>query len=100
MNIWSPASHVADVLQPVAAVFGGQEESDASASLPAAADLSEPPGHAGHKERQAAQQHRHGEQQNQDEGGGEVEAVLGCIEGAIPAVEQRVEGGHEQGAVA
>ncbi len=57
-------SHITDVLQPVAAVVLRQGEADVSALLPAAADLSEPPGHAGRKESQAAQQNHEGKNQD------------------------------------
>ena len=92
-------SHVAGVLQPVAAVVFGQSEADVSGFLPAAADLLEAQGHAGHAESQAAQQSHAGQNQNQHEGGRQQEAVLGRVEGSAPAVEQSVDGGHGQGAV-
>lgn len=76
-----------------------QGEADLSAPFPAAADPSEALGHAGHKESQAAQQDQDGKDQDQDEGGGQVEAVLGRIESSIPPENERVGGGHEQGAV-
>lgn len=92
-------SHVADILQPVAAAVLRQGEADVSALLPAAADLPEPPGHAGHEEGQAAQQDGERGDQDQYEGGRQVEAVLGRIKGAVPAKEEGVDGGHEQGTV-
>lgn len=58
-------SHITDVLHPVAAVVLRQGEADVPALLPAAADLSEPPGRAGHEEGHAAQQNREGEDQHQ-----------------------------------
>lgn len=92
-------SHATDVLQPVAAAVVRQGEADVSALLPAAADLFEPPGHAGDEESQAAQQDGEGKDQDQYEGGRQVEAVLGRIESAVPAEEKRVDSGHGQGAV-
>lgn len=47
------------------------------ALLPAAADLPEPVAHAGQEEGHAAQQHREGENEDQEEGGRHVEVVLG-----------------------
>lgn len=88
-------SHVADVLQPVAAVFVWQGEADVPALLPAAADLPESKVHTGQEESQAAQQHREGKDEDQEEGGRQAEAVLGCEEGAVPAEDDGVEGGHE-----
>lgn len=88
------SSHVTDILQAAVAVVVRQGEADVPALLPAAADLSEPQGHAGHEESQAAQQDRDRENQDQNEGGRQVEAILGRIEGAAPAVEECVEGGH------
>lgn len=88
-----------DILQPSAAAVLRQGEADVAALLPAAADLPESPGHAGHEEAQAAQQNREGEDQDQYEGGRQEEAVLGWIEGTVPAKEERVEGGHGQRAV-
>lgn len=93
-------SYVSNVVQPVAAAVVRQGEADVPAPLPAAADLRQPPGHAGQEEGQAAQQNRKGQDQDQCEGGRQQEAVLGGIKGAIPAEEERVEGGHGQGAIA
>lgn len=93
-------SHVADVLPPVGAAVVREREADVSVRLPAAADLFQPVGHARQAESRAAQQDRGGEDQDQDKGGGHVEAVPFENEGAIPPVEKRVAGGHEQGAVA
>lgn len=93
------SSHITDILQAVAAVVLGQGEADVPVPLPAAADLSEPQGHAGHEERQATQHHRHGKNQDQGEGGRQVEVVPGGFEGAAPAEEECVEGGHAQGTV-
>lgn len=90
---------MADILQPVVAAVVRQREADVPALLPAAADLPQPHGHTGHQESQAAQQDRDGEDQDQYEGGRQVEAVLGRIEGAVPAIEERVERGHGQGTV-
>lgn len=87
-------SHLTDIFQPVATAVLGQSEADVAALLPAAADLPEPHGHAGHEEGHAAQQYRHGENEDQREGGGQEEAVLVRVEGAVPAEEERVEGGH------
>ncbi|KAA8579568.1 hypothetical protein FQN60_006661, partial [Etheostoma spectabile] len=95
----SPGSPAAGGLPPVAAVIVRQGEADVSALFPAAADLSEPPGHAGHTESQAAQQDGEGQNQDQYEGRRQVEAVLGRIKGTVPAKEECVEGGHGQGAV-
>lgn len=95
----SGPSHVTELLQPVAAAFLLRGEAHVAALLPAAADHPEPTGHAGHEEGQAAQQDRHGENQDQHEGGRQEEGVPGRVEGAVPAEEQRVEGGHGQGAV-
>lgn len=81
------------------AVFIRQGEADVSALLPAAADLREPPGYAGQEESQAARKNHEGENQDHNEGGRQVEAVLLRIKGAVPAVEERVDGGHEQGTV-
>lgn len=92
-------SHITDVLQPVPTVVVRQGEADVSALLPAAADLLKPPGHAGRKESQAAQQDRQGDKQHQYEGGRQVEAVLGRIKGTVPAKKECVEGGHGQGTV-
>lgn len=93
------SSHITDVLQPVAAVVLRQPEADVPALLPAAADLSEPPGHAGYEESHAAQQNHEGENQDEHEGGRQVEVVPGRLEGAAPAEEDCVEGGHGQGTV-
>lgn len=98
-RFWSGSSHVAHLLQPVAAADVRQGEVELAALLPAAADPPEPPGHAGGQEGQAAQQDRGGKSQDQHEGGGHQEAVLGRVEGAVPAVEERVDGGRGQGAV-
>lgn len=95
----SVQSHMTDILHPVAAVIVRQGEADVPALLPAASDLSEPPGHAGHKESQAAEQNHKWKNQDQQEGRGEVEAVLGRVKGTVPAIEHCVEGGHGQGAV-
>lgn len=89
-----------DVLQPVAAAVLRQGEADVAALLPAAPDLSESAGDARHQESQAAQQDRHGEHQDQCEGGRQEEAVLGRIEGVVPAEEERVDGRRGQSAVA
>lgn len=62
-----------------------QSEADVSGLLPATADLSELPGHAGHKKNQAAHQDGHGEDQDQCESGGQVEMVLAGVEGTIPS---------------
>lgn len=70
-----------------------------AALLPATADLPEPHGHAGHEEGHADQQYCHRENEDQREGGGQEEAVLVRVEGAVPAEEERVEGGHGQSAV-
>lgn len=64
------------------------------ALLPAAADLPEPVAHAGQEEGQAAQQHREGENEDQEEGGRHVEVVLGREEGVVPAEDEGVEGSH------
>lgn len=66
------------------------------ALLPATADLSETQGHAGHEENQTAQQDRDRENQDQCEGGWQVEVVLGPIEGTVPTEEECVEGGQGQ----
>lgn len=100
LAILTRLSHLAHILQPVAAVVLRQGEADVAALLPAAADLLEPKGHAGHQEGQAAHQDSDGEDQDQDEGGRQVEAVLVPVEGAIPAKQERVESGHGQSAVA
>lgn len=92
-------SHLTDIFQPVATAVLRQSEADVAALLPAAADLPEPRGHAGHEEGRAAQQYRHGEDEDQREGGGQEEAVLVGVEGAVPAEEERVEGGHGESAV-
>lgn len=60
-------------------------KADVSGLLPATADLSELPGHAGHKKDQAAQQDGEGEDQDQRESGGQVEMVLAWVEGTIPS---------------
>ena len=65
----------------------------------AAADLPQPKDQAGQEEHQAAQQHREREDQDQYEGGRQVEGVLVRREGVVPAEEEHVEGGHGQGAV-
>lgn len=98
---------MADFLQPVlAAAVLGRGEADlapcvsrVAPRLPAAADPAEAAGDAGRQEGAASQQHRHGQHQHQREGGRQEEAVLGRVEGSVPAEEQRVEGGHGQGAV-
>lgn len=92
-------SHGAGVLQPVVAASVRQGEADVLAPLPAAADLPEPQRHAGQDESQAAQQSPEREDQHQQEGGGQVEPVLVPAEGSVPAEEECVEGGHEQGTV-
>lgn len=92
-------SNIADILQPDAAVIFRQGEPDMLALLPAATDPSELLGHAGQSESQAAQQNHEGNNQDQNEGGRQVEVVLGWIKGAVPAVEEHVEGGHGQRAV-
>lgn len=94
-------SHLTDVLQSVlaAAAVLGWGEADVTASLPAPANQGKAAGNAGHQEGSAAQQHSHGQHQDQREGGGQEEAVLGRVESSVPAEEQRVEGGHGQGAV-
>lgn len=92
-------SHLTDVFQPVATAVFWQSEADVTALLPATADLPEPHGHTGHEEGHAAQQYRHGENEDQREGGGQEEVVLVWIEGTVPAEEERVEGGHGQSAV-
>lgn len=92
-------SHITDILQPVVAAVIRQGEEDASASLLAAADLSESLGHAGHEEHKAAQQNRDWKNEDQQEGGRQEEAILSRIEGTVPAIEKCVEGGHVQGTV-
>jgi len=92
-------SHVAAVLQHVAADVVRPVEADVPALLPAAADQPEPPGHAGRQQGQAAQEGHDGKNQGQRKGRGKEEVVPGRVEGAVPAEEERVEGGHEQGAV-
>lgn len=81
------------------AVVAGQDEADVPAPLPAAADLPEPSGHAGHEESQAAQQNGQRQNQDQDEGRGQAEVVACRVEGTVPAKEERVQSGHGQGAV-
>lgn len=70
-----------------------------AASLPASADQAKATGDAGQQEGGAAKQCSHGQHQDQHEGWGQEEAVLGRVESSAPAKEQRVEGGHGQGAV-
>lgn len=80
-SLFTPAplllSHVAHNLR--------QSEADVSGLLPAAADLSELSGHAGQEKDQAAQQHHEWEDQDQCKSGGQVEMVLGSIEGTVPS---------------
>lgn len=92
-------SHVADVLQPIAAAVFWQSEADVSGLLPAAADLSELTGQAGKENEQAAQQHNSGEDQDQSKGRGQVKVVLGWVKGMVPSKYQCVDSSHGQGTV-
>ena len=92
-------SHVTDIIQAVYRAILWQGEADVAALLPAATNLSEAFGHAGHEEGQTAQQDQEGKDQDQHEGRRKEEVVEGWIEGTIPAEEERVEGGHDQSPV-
>lgn len=93
-------SHVADIFQPVAAVFVWQREADMPAFLPAPTDFTKLQSQAGQEEERPEHEEQDGEGGHQEERGREVIVILSWVESSAPSVQAGVEGAHEQGAVA